>query len=83
MVVTCLGEEVTIDNIKSAWVEILLPQYLWSGPKAEFGWVFGGYLKDKDYQTKNPNDSDSKYYFYEDDLYPPYNLIYKKEFLRI
>ena len=73
VVVTCLGEEVTIDNIKSAWVEILLPQYLWSGPKAEFGWVFGGYLKDEDYQTKNPNDSDSKYYFYEDDLYPPYN----------
>ncbi len=46
VVVACLGPLVTIDKIKSAWVEILLPKYLWSGSEAEFGWVFGGYLKD-------------------------------------
>lgn len=48
VIVTCLGPEATIDGIDSAWVEILLPQYLWSGYDQEFGWVFGGYLADKD-----------------------------------
>ena len=71
VIMTCLGKGATVDDIKSAWVEILLPQYLWSGPKAEFGWVFGGYLKDYDYDKE---ENGNRYYeFCEDDLYPPYN----------
>ena len=79
VVVTCLGEEVTIDNIKSAWVEVLLPQYLWSGPKAEFGWVFGGYLKDQvrheDYFSLAEQSGNDRTYYevMEGDLYLPYN----------
>lgn len=46
VVVTCLGPEATVDNIKSAWVEILVPEFLWKTSEPEFGWVFGGYLKD-------------------------------------
>ncbi len=44
--VTCLGPEDCIDGIKSAWVEILLPKYLWTNSDPEFGWIFRGYLKD-------------------------------------
>lgn len=71
VVMTCLGKGATVDDIKSAWVEILLPQYLWSGPKAEFGWVFGGYLKD--YKNDAEENGNRHYEFCEDDLYPPYN----------
>ena len=46
---------VTIDKIKSAWVEILLPKYLWSGSEAEFGWVFGGYSVYDRYQLEQEN----------------------------
>lgn len=61
--------EVSIDGIKSAWVEIVLPQYLWSGPNAEFGWVFGGYLKDmviheEDFSLARQSDNSR---FYHDD----------------
>ena len=73
VVITCLGNEVSIDGIKSAWVEIVLPQYLWSGPKAEFGWVFGGYLKDMvihegDFSLARQNDN-SRFYHDEGDFY--------------
>jgi hypothetical protein len=71
VIMTCLGKGATVDDIKSAWVEILLPQYLWSGPKAEFGWVFGGYLKD--YKNNAEENGNRHYEFCEDDLYPPYN----------
>ena len=47
VILTSLGPNDEIDGIKSAWCEILLPKYLWSSSKPEFGWVFGGYLYDK------------------------------------
>lgn len=75
VVVTCLGPEATIDGIKSAWVEILLPRYLWSGLEAEFGWVFGGYLKERITFRKNfyLKPQNRHYEDYESDSYLPYN----------
>ncbi|MCR5063414.1 MAG: SH3 domain-containing protein [Treponema sp.] len=45
--VVAIGKEETIDGITAPWVEILIPRYEWKKDKAEFGWVFGGYLSEK------------------------------------
>ena len=42
--VVAIGKEDTIDGITAPWVEILIPRYEWKGEKAEYGWVFGGYV---------------------------------------
>ncbi len=42
--VVAIGKKETIDGITAPWVEILIPRYEWKGEKAEYGWVFGGYL---------------------------------------
>lgn len=49
--IIALGEMATIDGIESAWVEILLPRFAWKGDSPEFGWVFGGYLKNEEENT--------------------------------
>ena len=46
-------------------MEILLPQYLWSGDYPEFGWVFGGYLKDMTSHTFFSLADDDDYYYDE------------------
>ncbi len=50
-----IGKETVIDGIKAPWVEILLPYYEWKNEDdAEFGWVFGGYLSEKQKKFKSP-----------------------------
>ena len=70
VIVCSLGAEEKIDGIKSAWVEILLPQYLWSGDDPEFGWVFGGYLKDMSSHQFFSLACDDDYYYDEYDGIP-------------
>ena len=82
VVLTCLGPEDEIDGIKSAWCEILLPKYLWSGNEPEFGWVFGGYLEDKITTRKNfsindrPLAYDDEYDLHQHDVSIPYNSLH-------
>lgn len=64
VVITALGEMTSIDGIQSAWVEILLPRYAWKGDVPEFGWVFGGYLKELE--------DNSPFYFNSKDYYIDY-----------
>ena len=45
--VVAIGREETIDGITAPWVEILIPRYEWHGYNQEYGWVFGGYLSNK------------------------------------
>lgn len=45
--IVAIGKEETIDKITAPWIEILLPVYEWKSDKAEYGWVFGGYLSSK------------------------------------
>lgn len=45
--IVAIGKETTIDGITAPWVEILLPVYEWKDEKAKYGWVFGGYLSEK------------------------------------
>ena len=42
-----IGAEETIDGITAPWVEILIPRYEWKGEEPEYGWIFGGYLSNK------------------------------------
>ncbi|MCR5081049.1 MAG: SH3 domain-containing protein [Treponema sp.] len=67
--VVAVGKEETIDGITAPWVEILIPRYEWKGDEAEFGWVFGEYLKEKKSEFKKPSTKEElkKYltsYFY-------------------
>lgn len=41
-----IGPRAVIDGIDDYWVEILVPRYLWKSDNPEYGWVFGGYLKE-------------------------------------
>lgn len=45
--VVAVGKEETIDGMTAPWVEILLQRYEWQGEEPEYGWVFGGYLSEK------------------------------------
>lgn len=81
--ITCLGQEVTVDNIKSAWVEILIPRFLWETSEPEFGWVFGGYLKNYEYNIyertydqayENFTLTDEIYFTAEDFINYEYNI---------
>ena len=45
--IVAIGKEEKIDCITAPWVEILVPRYEWKGENPEYGWVFGGYLKEK------------------------------------
>ena len=58
--VVSVGKEVTIDGIKSNWVQILLPMQTLKAGRSECGWVFGGYLSDKPapFSTNGWTDSD-------------------------
>ncbi len=44
--IVAIGKEETIDGITAPWVEILIPRYEWKGENPEYGWIFGGYLKE-------------------------------------
>ena len=53
--VVAIGREEKIDGITAPWVEILLPRYEWKNSEPEYGWVFGGYLKEKQPVFKKPS----------------------------
>ncbi len=55
--VVAIGKEDTIDGITAPWVEILIPRYEWKGEKAEYGWVFGGYLSSEPPAFEVPRNS--------------------------
>lgn len=59
-----VGEETTIDGIKSNWVQILLPLETIKSNKNVYGWIFGGYLTDKlePFSTKKWTDNDLQRY---------------------
>lgn len=42
-----VGEETTIDGIKSNWIKILLPIETAQAKENVYGWIFGGYMTDK------------------------------------
>ncbi|MCR5386854.1 MAG: SH3 domain-containing protein [Treponema sp.] len=45
--VVAIGKEEAINGITAPWVEILIPQYEWKSAESEYGWVFGGYLSER------------------------------------
>ena len=83
-----VGEETTIDGIKSNWVQILLPLETIKSNKNVYGWIFGGYLTDKlePFSTKKWTDNDLQRYlcrfpwvtgtrkYYKFDLDNSYNM---------
>jgi hypothetical protein len=59
-----IGEETTIDGIKSNWIQILLPIETIKSNENVYGWIFGGYLTEKlePFSTKNWTDYDLQRY---------------------
>ncbi len=59
-----VGDETTIDGIKSNWVQILLPIETIKSKENVYGWIFGGYLTDKlePFSTKKWTDNDLQRY---------------------
>ena len=55
--VVAIGNEETIDGITAPWVEILIPRYEWNGETPEYGWIFGGYLKEKQPAFETPKNA--------------------------
>lgn len=55
-----VGDETTIDGIKSNWIKILLPLETIKTGHISYGWVFGGYLSKKPapFSTKGWTDED-------------------------
>ena len=62
--VVAIGKEEKIDGITAPWVEILIPRYEWKSEEPEYGWVFGGYLAEKQpkFDTSNWGSADVKRY---------------------
>ena len=56
--VVAIGKEETIDGITAPWVEILIPSHEWKGYEPEYGWVFGGYLIEKQPEFQIPKNKD-------------------------
>ena len=59
-----VGEETTVDGIKSNWIKILLPIETVQAKENVYGWIFGGYLTDKlePFSTKEWTDNDLQRY---------------------
>lgn len=59
-----VGEETTIDGIKSNWIKVLLPVETIQAKENVYGWIFGGYLTDKldTFSTKEWTDNDLQRY---------------------
>ena len=55
--IVAIGNEDTIDGITAPWVEILIPRYEWKSDEPEYGWVFGGYLKEKQPDFEMPKNA--------------------------
>ena len=73
--VVAVGKEETIDGITAPWVEILIPCccYEWKSDEAEFGWVFGAYLSEKQPKFIAPeNEEELKQYLGYIELFDEY-----------
>lgn len=78
VLVSEIGEEVTIDGITDPWVKVYTHQYEWAEyEEIEYGWVFGGYLNKippKDINTskvislikKSDKSYDAEYFPYDE-----------------
>lgn len=62
--VISIGDEETIDGIKSNWIRILLPIETIKSNVNEYGWIFGGYLTEQlePFSIENWSDNDLKRY---------------------